>query len=261
MPAVNPVADELLLQAGPFQARIANSAEEILGAQQLRYQVMYVDSGGQPDPDKARRQADIDEWDERASHVVVIDQRCDNLKVVGTLRMMSNRALGSQQDFYTGKSFDLTKLRNHYSHAMEIGRFCVDPSSRSGVVLGLIWKFAAQYLVDQEVDVMFGCASFPGADITKHKESLVALYNHSLAPPELRVPAIVPHHNIGEFRDDIEIEGQATRRMPPLVRGYLSIGAKINDCAIVDPIFNTTFVCIYVDVEGMMKSNALLKPR
>ena len=261
MPAVNPIADELMLQAGPFQARIASTAEEVLGAQKLRYQVMYVDSGGQPDPDKSKQQADIDEWDERASHVVVIDQRCDTLKVVGTLRMMSNRALGPQQDFYTGKSFDLTKLREHYSHTMEIGRFCVDPSSRSGVVLGLIWKFAAQYLVDQEVDVMFGCASFPGADISKHKESLIALYKHSLAPEELRVPAIVPHHKIGEFLDGFAVDGQATRRMPPLVRGYLSIGAKINDCAIVDPVFNTTFVCIYVDVEGMMKSNALLKPR
>lgn len=261
MPAVNPIQDELVLQAGPFQARIANSAEEVLGAQQLRYQVMYVDSGGQPGPEKSRQQADIDEWDERASHVVVVDQRSDTLKVVGTLRMMSNQVLGPNQDFYTGKSFDLTKLHQHYSHTMEIGRFCVDPSSRSGVVLGLIWKFAAQYLIDQKVDVMFGCASFPGADIAKHREPLIALYNHSLAPPELRVPAIVEHHKIGDFCQDVEVEGPATRRMPPLVRGYLSIGAKINDCAIVDPVFNTTFVCIYVDVEGMMKSNALLKPR
>ena len=261
MPAANPLPDELVLQAGPFQARLAHTAEEVLGAQKLRYQVMYLDSGGQPDPEKARLEADIDEWDERASHVVVVDQRSDTLKVVGTLRMTSRSALRPKQNFYTGKSFDLTKLCKHYSNMMEVGRFCVDPSSRSGVVLGLIWKFAAQYLVDQKVDVMFGCASFPGADIEQHRDSLIALHKHSLAPPELRVPAVVPHHNIGELEEQDSEGEQARRRMPPLVRGYLSIGAKINDCAIVDPVFNTTFVCIYVDVEGMMRSNALLKPR
>jgi len=38
----------------------------------------------------------------------------------------------------------------------------------------------------------------------------------------------------------------------------LKIGARISDHAIIDPIFNTTFVAIYVDAEKMFATNHAL---
>ena len=46
--------------------------------------------------------------------------------------------------------------------------------------------------------------------------------------------------------------------MPTLLRGYLKIGARISDHAIIDPVFNTTFVAIYVDAAEMFGMNHAL---
>jgi len=46
--------------------------------------------------------------------------------------------------------------------------------------------------------------------------------------------------------------------VPTLLRGYLKIGARISDHAIIDPVFNTTFVAIYVDAAEMFGMNHAL---
>jgi len=40
-------------------------------------------------------------------------------------------------------------------------------------------------------------------------------------------------------------------KVPTLLRGYLKLGAKVSDSAIIDPEFNTTFLCIFVDSNKM----------
>lgn len=41
----------------------------------------------------------------------------------------------------------------------------------------------------------------------------------------------------------------ALQSLPPLVKGYLRVGARIGDGAVVDWQFNTTDVCIVVQTE------------
>ena len=90
----------LPITAGPYEVRLARTSHEIRLAQQLRYEVMYAEKGGRPDLHKVKEKADVDEWDPHAFHIIVTDRRSDALKVVGTLRLVSNLMLPPEQPFY-----------------------------------------------------------------------------------------------------------------------------------------------------------------
>jgi putative hemolysin len=246
------------VKAGHYEVRLAQSAQEIQLAQALRYRVMYAEKGGKPDLCKMKAQADIDEWDERAHHIIVIDRRSTTTNVVGTLRLTSNFTLTPGQAFYTEQAFDLTALRQHYHYLLELGRFCIDPAGRNGVILMLIWKFAMTFIVTQGVDVMLGCASFPGTDITVHRPVMSYLYKNNLAPTALMPKPIVENVPISRIALDQVDFDSATRDIPTLLKGYLKLGARVSDSAIIDEVFNTSFLCIYVDAAAMMAENTPL---
>jgi len=86
-----------------------------------------------------------------------------------------------------------------------------------------------------------------------------------LTPADLQIPPVVPnHHRLQALCapvDGVDKEIGDLRDMPPLVRGYLKLGARCSDSAIVDPEFNTTFVCIYVDAANFANTTTLLAPK
>ena len=53
-------------------------------------------------------------------------------------------------------------------------------------------------------------------------------------------------------------EGKERGKVPTMLRGYLKIGARVSEHAIIDPVFNTTFVAIYVDANEMFGTNHAL---
>lgn len=246
------------IQAGHYEVRLANTDDEVFEAQQLRYRVMYAEKGGHPDLEKVRRQADVDEWDPVGHHIVVVDTRADNTPILGTLRLVSNYRLHADQHFYTEQAFNLTGLRNRYDSILELGRFCIADGARQGAILMLIWKYAMQFIVDNRIDVMMGCASFSGMNVSDHIDVLSYLYHHNLAPEPVRPEPIVEHVRIADIMaHDVDFES-AAREVPTLLRGYLKLGARVSDAAIVDPVFNSTFICIYVDASDMLGENTVL---
>jgi putative hemolysin len=199
-----------------------------------------------------------DEWDDIAYHVVVLD-RDDNNRIVGTVRLVSGDALKPGQRFYTESAFDLSRLLNHYSATLELSRACVSSRGRGGAILMLIWKFTMQFIAQNKYEVLFGCASFAGTDYLRHVEILSYLYHKHLADPNL-MP--IPREEVNsvaiEEFEETPGKGKDRGQVPTLLRGYLKIGARISDHAIIDPVFNTTFVAIYVDAAEMFSGNHLL---
>ena len=246
------------MSAGQYDVRLAQTVSEIEAAQNLRYKVLFKESGGRINRDMLNTQREEDQWDDIAYHVIVIDRRKQD-EIVGTVRLVSGQALKPGQDFYTEHAFDLSKLRAHYQNTLELSRACVSPQGRGGAILMLMWKFTMQFIEQNNYQVLFGCASFAGTDYHQHTEILSYLYNKHLADPEL-MP--VPRSEV----ESIEIKGfQVTPQkgknrgqVPTLLRGYLKIGARISDHAIIDPVFNTTFVAIYVDAKKMFNTNHVL---
>ena len=246
------------IRAGRYEARLALTSQEIRQAQELRFEVMYAEKGGRPDLLKVRARADIDEWDERAFHIVVIDH--DRHCVVGTLRLVCNYRLEEGQKFYTEQSFNISGLRAHYTGLLELGRFCIHPSGRNGAILMMIWKYAMNFIVENPIDVMFGCASFPGTRLDRHIDVLSWLYHRNRAPQALMPRAVTEHVRLADIvKKDTEFE-QAARDVPALLKGYLKLGARASDTAILDPVFNTTFIAIYVDAKSMMGEDTVLIP-
>ena len=59
------------ITAGEFEVRLATTPAEIEAAQRLRYRTLYVERGGRPDDAKVLAEADEDEWDAVAHHIIV----------------------------------------------------------------------------------------------------------------------------------------------------------------------------------------------
>lgn len=257
------VSPKLSFQAGPYQVRLAETTAEIEAAQALRYRVFYQENHGSPTPEMVAAGREIDEWDGNAYHIIVTNSKSDN-EVVGTLRLVSNQRLNPEQCFYTEKAFNLDKLRNHYGKILELSRYCISANGRSGTILLLIWKFAMKFIIDKQYQLMIGCASFHDMDISKHTAILSYLHKHNPAPQHLCPAPNVENHahldNLSLDENNVNWE-EAKSAVPTLLRGYLKLGARISDCAIIDPQFNSVFVCIYVDAADMLRDNHTLVPK
>jgi putative hemolysin len=253
----------IAFQAGPYEVRLAESQAEIEAAQALRYRVFYEENHGQPTAEMVAAGREIDEWDDNAFHIIVTNHK-NNDEVVGTLRLVSNQRLNPGQAFYTEKAFNLEKLRTHYSKILELSRYCISADGRSGTILMLIWKFAMKFIIDNQYQLMIGCASFHDMDIDKHIDILSFLHKHNPAPEHLCPTPVVANH---VHLDTLDIDQKnvawetAKSAVPTLLRGYLKLGARISDCAIIDPVFNSVFVCIYVDAADMLRDNHTLVPK
>lgn len=245
------------LSAGRYTVRFAHTRAELAMAQQLRYEVLYRESGGKPSEQMQQRRREEDQWDALGLHVIVSDNQANNggqPNVVGTVRLVPKNLLDGKP-LYTEMAFDLQRVFKRFHNALEISRFCIHPSGRQGSILRLIWKFALQYIYTRSFDVLIGCASFKGADISRHRDILSYLYDHHVAEVTAQPLARSDHavRITDIYRPQSEWK-QAQQSIPTLMRGYLKMGAKISDRAIIDPIFNTVFVCIYADTTELVKS-------
>lgn len=245
------------MSAGRYNVHLAKNQEEVAAAQNLRYRVLFKESGGKLTREMLSKEREEDEWDDIAWHVVVTDAKADNA-VVGTMRLVGNENLASEQAFYTEHAFDLSLLRKRYPKILELSRACVAPEGRGGAILLLIWKYTMQFIEDNKFDVMMGCASFHGTDYLQHVEILSYLYDNHLAAPDLMPKPVVDRCvDIASFKVDSDA-GKKRGKVPTMLRGYLKIGACISDHAVIDPVFNTTFVAIYVDAAQMFQTNHAL---
>ena len=100
------------------------------------------------------------------------------------------------------------------------------------------------------VDVMFGCASFPGTLPVQHALPLSFLHHHALADADWRV---LPADGHGASMDLVPLEAidmrAALAGMPPLIKGYLRLGARFSGQAVVDREFGSTDVLVIVRTE------------
>jgi len=249
------------MSAGQYDVRLARNEDEVRAAQRLRYEILFKNNGGRISKAMLDTQREEDEWDGVAYHVIVVDTKNDDL-VVGTVRLVSDTALAQGQSFYTEQAFNIKHLRSNYRHAIELSRACVSSSERGGLVLMLLWKFTIQFVKQNDYEMMFGCVSFLGTDYLEHTEVLSYLHEKHSIPPELMPSPKTNAHSVAitEFCTTLECydSRECRNKIPTLLRGYLKVGARISEHAIVDPVFNTTFVAVYVDVNEMLTANHLL---
>lgn len=233
--------------------RLAASPEDLEAAQRLRYQVFYEEYAAQPNREMAAARLDKDEYDAFADHLIVVDHTGNTKgKIVGTYRLFKQDAADRFGQFYSSDEFDLTPLLNSGASLLELGRSCVLPEYRTRPVLQLLWQGIADYVSDNNIDMLFGCASLHSTDISSISQPLSYLYHFHLAPHELRPRALKGRYiNMNIIpKEDINPR-KAFNDLPPLIKGYLRAGATIGDGAVIDTQFNTSDVCVVMHTKSL----------
>jgi putative hemolysin len=248
---------------GPLEVRLARTRAEIKQAQRLRYQVFFEEMSAIPSRLAQFRRRDEDAFDACCDHLLVVDtsrmqeRRKLDLqpvpKVVGTYRVLRQDAADRAQGFYTASEYNIAPLiaaKSATHKFMELGRSCVLAPYRTKRTVELLWHGLWTYVREHGVDVMIGCASFEGADPAAHALALSFLHHHALAPAEWRCRAhdrlYVPMNVMAKDKIDPKA---ALKAIPPLIKGYLRLGAFAGDGAVVDRQFGTTDVLIILPVE------------
>jgi putative hemolysin len=233
-----------------LEVRLARSAGEVDAAQALRYTVFYEEMGATPSGAVRRRRRDADALDAVCDHLIVHDplQADPEKSVVGTYRLNRLRDGRGIGDFYSASEFDLSPFAGYGGVLLELGRSCVAPAYRCRSVMQLLWRGVSDYVVRNGVELMFGCASLPGSDAAAHRDALAYLHRHHLAAPDIRVKALPQRRVEMAAGEDEAIDmRRALAGLPPLIKGYLRVGAVVGDGAVEDHQFGVTDICIIVE--------------
>jgi putative hemolysin len=232
--------------------RLARDPSEIDAAQHLRYRVFYEEYDATPNPEMARTRRDFDPYDAVADHLIVIDESIadPHKRIVGTYRLLRREVADKFGTFYTSLEYDIDPLLKSGATLLELGRSCVLAEYRTRPVLQLLWQGITDYMLDHNIGLMFGCASLPGNDVPALSQSLAYLYHYHLAPLEIRPRSLSKHYVDMNLHPKEEIDVKAVfAALPPLIKGYLRLGAFIGDGAFIDKQFNTVDVCIVLPMQ------------
>lgn len=246
--------------AGQLKVRLASGTDDIRAAQKLRWTIFYEECGARA-PRHAPTGFDVDRYDDFCDHLLVIEESLDGDRVVGTYRVLRESVARRHGGFYTSGEYDLSPLLRQREDAglqlLELGRSCVLPAYRTSSTIALLWRGIADYLVQHHLGLMIGCASFAGTDANVHQAALSYLFHSHLAPTDLR-PVVHPSH-----RADVDMlpigsydQRLAFRALPPLIKGYLRVGAMVGEGVFVDRDFNTVDICMVMPVDRIAQRYA-----
>lgn len=250
-------SEGLLGRIGNLETRIARNEREIDAAQAVRYRVFIEEMGAKIAPDATRRKRDVDAWDAVCDHLLVLDRSVEGDpedQIVGTYRLLRHDVARNHGGFYSATEFEVDALmaRHPEKRFMELGRSCVLPEYRTKRTVELLWQGCWAYALMHRVDAMFGCGSFPGIRPEEHALALSFLYHHAVARGEWAVRALP---ELYREMDLMPIEAinprKALAAMPPLIKGYLRLGAMIGEGAVVDHAFNTTDALIVLPISSI----------
>ena len=212
-----------------FKIIWASTPGEIKEAQRLRYKVFAEEMGA--NLSSSSDGLDIDEFDAYCDHLLIRDY--ESLRVVGTYRVLPPHKALEIGRLYSDSEFDLSRIDHLRPKIVELGRSCVHQDYRSGAVIMALWSGLAQYMQKNGYEIMLGCASIPMADGGHFAASLYnALGNDQMAPTEFHAFPRLPLP-LDKLNGGLEVQA------PPLIKGYLKLGAKICSAPAWDPDFNT----------------------
>ncbi|WP_293801776.1 GNAT family N-acetyltransferase [uncultured Bosea sp.] len=250
---------------GSLEVRLARGPREIWRAQRLRYRVFYQEMSAKPDVISRMFRRDADRFDKACDHLLVIDHAARGRfggikpKVVGTYRLMRQSAAERLGGFYTQSEFDLGPMlaRHPGGRFLELGRSCVLKPYRTKRTVELLWSGIWAYLQHHRIDAMFGCASFDGTDPDALALPLSFLHHQARSEGEWAAAAHTDQF-VGMDRLPPEMVDAklALKQLPPLIKGYLRIGARFGTGAVIDRQFGTTDVLVVLPVSAIDKRYA-----
>lgn len=234
-----------------FDVIFATSETDLNAVQSLRYDVFIRELGGNgPNIDHARG-LEQDDFDPHSRHLMLLDRNRGpevSDQIVGVYRLLDKAGANRVGGFYSEHEFDLNGLLTNNQRVLELGRSCLHKDYRGGMAMYHLWSALARYVLSEKFDILFGVASFHGTDETKLRGPLALLKERYLAPEEQRPIARAPSMDMPDQALSAENRKAAMTQMPALIKAYLRLGGRAGLGGFVDHAFNTTDVCLVLDL-------------
>ncbi|MEP2945060.1 MAG: GNAT family N-acetyltransferase [Lentilitoribacter sp.] len=247
-------SSQTLGRIGSLEVRLTTNEKDIRAAQALRYKIFVEEMGAILSPSAMALELDFDTYDKYCEHFILLDTSIlggTNEQIIGTYRILRQQVADQHDGFYSQNEFDINALTKRHSDKrfVELGRSCVLKEYRTRRSVELLWQGIWAYAGQHEIDVMFGCASFFGGVPAAHAHALSFLYHYAKTSDEWSVaanPAIA--HEIDLMPKEAIVTKQVFAALPPLIKGYLRLGASFAPQAVIDKDFNTTDVLVMLPV-------------
>jgi putative hemolysin len=224
---------------------LARTEDDVRAAQRLRWQVFVEELGATVESEE--HGLDADRFDAHCDHLLVRELATGD--VIGTYRMLPPERAARAGGLYAEAEFHLTRLLG-LDGLVEIGRACVRADHRTGVAISLLWTGLLRYLLDGGHEFVIGCASIPvGDDMAAAAALCRRLALHHGSPPEWRVFPRRP------LPCDLA-PGTREASLPPLLKGYLRLGAYVCGEPAWDPAFGTADVLLLLPLERLSRRHA-----
>jgi putative hemolysin len=224
---------------GPFILKTVETADELIEALRLRYQVFHRELLGKFRPTGI----DVDEFDFVCDHLVIVDKKTK--KIVGTYRFNSSEF---SHNFYCEQEFHMENLMSRPGTKLELGRACIHSEYRRGAVIALLWRGIADYMKAINASILFGCASIK----TESPRQAALLYHYfhrdgrfkegMLCPPTAKYTMPNLDLWIENLSRELTVEEKTEidELIPPLCRAYLKAGSLMGG----EPAYDSAFKCI-----------------
>jgi putative hemolysin len=180
---------------------------------------------------------DADRFDEYCDHLLVREDNSGEL--VGCYRMLPPPGAIAAGGLYTATEFDVEGIDPLRPSLVEMGRAVVREDHRNGGVVLLMWAGILAYLDRCGYDYVAGCVSVPvqgcegdapGSQIRGVRDFVRRRHAAPYTVHPYR-PVIID----GSGLDDIDPPARVS--VPPLMRGYLRLGAQVCGEPAHDPDF------------------------
>ncbi|TKW67872.1 MAG: GNAT family N-acetyltransferase [Paracoccus denitrificans] len=236
-----------MLRQGRYLARLAETQDDLRAAQRLRW-LAFVGSRAANPKDGL---LDADDYDAACNHVLIEDQRSGQL--VATFRFMAF-ANGSGIDrSYSARFYNLSRLRKFDGPMVEMGRFCTHPEWPDPDILRIAWGAMTSHVDQNGVQLLFGCSSFMGTEISGYVDAFALLKERHIAPrrwlPRVKAPKVFRFARaLRLMTPDLK---RAQAGLPPLLRTYLMMGGWVSDHAVVDEQLDTLHVFTGLEIASI----------
>ena len=243
MPNVAMMGCEPSRKQPKFVAHFAHTTASIQAAQRLRAEIFSAEYGVHFNHPQG---LDIDNFDHFCQHINVYDTT--NGSLIATTRLLTGEKAQLAGGFYSAQEFDLSKLLSSLNgRILEIGRTCVHPDYRSGAAITVLWSALAEYLLAEDFAYLIGCASIPLEQQGEKFAAIVeSLDEEQFIAQELRV---IPKLAVPQMVKPTTIESKI--HIPPLLKAYLRMNAKVGGEACLDKEFNCADMFILLDVSTL----------
>jgi putative hemolysin len=238
-------ADDRRPTSSEYRVSLAEGNEQRAAVQRLRHQIFSTEYPAElSGPDGF----DVDGFDDRCDHLMIWRTRGaqdrQQRRLVATCRLLPPHRRTAVSDLYTATEFDLTSVVPLLADTVEVGRTCVVPEERAGTAISTMWGGIARYVLLIGNRHLIGCASVSLADGGANARAIAA----ELAAADRSDRALVcPPHRPFPLGTPVEPGRRAVA--PPLLRGYLRLGARVGAAPAWDPAFGTADFPVLLDYQ------------